>query len=90
MAELIATIHHYTGTSAEEKPTSGVRKGSLFYERDTGRTYRLSNELAWNVDLSVSLSAGLFITEIDKLRRLLESIHLELQAANAANDVEVS
>ena len=84
--QLVGTIHFYVGLSSDKKPTSGVRAGSLFNERDTGNVYRLDHAGAWVRDQSFALSAGDFQSGIGELKRLLEPMLLELQAANRATE----
>lgn len=63
MAVVLETvISVYDGVSGDAKPT-GVKPGSLFYERDTGDTYKTDDGTTWGrtvqgVDVVASLPAG--------------------------------
>ena len=39
---LIKDIDRYQGISTDSKPTSGIKKGSTFFEEDTGFMYRFT------------------------------------------------
>lgn len=87
--QLVGSIHYYIGLSSDVKPISGVRKGSMFHELDTGLTYRLGLGNLWYADRGAALSTGQFQEGISELRVLAEQMLLELQAANKANNIEV-
>lgn len=88
--QLVGTIHFYVGLASDKKPTSGVRAGSLFNERDTGNVYRLNHTGAWEKDSSFALSAGDFRSGIGELKRLLEPMLLEIQMANRAEGIKAA
>lgn len=44
----VATPNHYVGVAADVKPTTDVPAGSLFFERDTGKTF-IWDLTAWGV-----------------------------------------
>ena len=37
-------VDHFNGKSTDDKPTNGVRNGSVFFEMDTGLTYMFDEE----------------------------------------------
>lgn len=88
--QLVAAIHVFHGLSTDSKPVSGVRKGSTFYEKDTGLAFRLDGGNQWALDKGMALSAGEYSSGVSALQSLLEEILLELKAANEADGIEVS
>ena len=79
---LITTVNAFSGLSTEEKQIAGgVKNGSTYHERDTGKIFRfLQGE--WVEDDSVPLSIGEFIAgnaDIKVSLELLGSINTTLK-----------
>lgn len=84
---LITTIHVYSARSTDVKPTVGVKEDSILTEEDgTGRTFRFKSG-AWEENKGATLSAGQYQAGNAELRRLMEQVLLEVQAANLTNGI---